>query len=114
MSEAFISYAYWKLDNIDSANYYAKKAFYNLPNNLIHFRNYAITLSELKDSVELKKPNLEVYTPDNNQDLIKLIKENTMEKDLILVMGAGDINIICANLFLKLINNKSIKNNLAA
>ncbi len=65
---------------------------------------------------ELKqlKPNLGVYTPDNNQDLIKLIKENTMEKDLILIMGAGDINMICANLFLKLINNKSITNNLAA
>jgi len=60
------------------------------------------------------KPNLEIYTPDNNQDLIKLIKENTLEKDLILVMGAGDINMICASLFLKLINNKSIKNNLAA
>ena len=60
------------------------------------------------------KPNIEVYTPDNNQDLITLIKENTIEKDLILIMGAGDINMICANLFLELINNKSIKNNLAA
>ena len=60
------------------------------------------------------KPNLEIYTPDNNQNLIKLIKENTIEKDLILIMGAGDINIICENLFLELINNKSINNNLAA
>ncbi|WP_269603905.1 UDP-N-acetylmuramate--L-alanine ligase [Prochlorococcus marinus] len=65
---------------------------------------------------ELKKlkPKLEIYTPDNNKNLIKLIKEHTIEKDLILIMGAGDINIICANLFLKLINNKSIRNNLAA
>ncbi len=65
---------------------------------------------------ELKKlkPNLEVYTPENNQDLIKLIKKCTIEKDLILIMGAGDINIICANLFLELIDNKSITNNLAA
>jgi len=60
------------------------------------------------------KPNLEIYTPDNNQDLIKLIKEHTIEKDLILIMGAGDINIICANLFLKLVNQNSIKSNLAA
>ena len=65
---------------------------------------------------ELKKlnPNLEIYTPDNNQDLIKLIKKYTIEKDLILIMGAGDINIICENLFLELLNNKSITNNLAA
>ena len=65
---------------------------------------------------ELKKlkPNLEIYTPNNNQNLIKLIKEHTIDKDLILIMGAGDINIICANLFLELINNKSIRSNLAA
>ncbi len=65
---------------------------------------------------ELKKlkPNLEIYTPDNNQNLIKLIKKHTIEEDLILIMGAGDINIICENLFLELINNKSISINLAA
>ena len=65
---------------------------------------------------ELKKlrPNIEIYTPDNNQNLIKLIKENTIEKDLILIMGAGDINIICSNLFSELNNNKLISNNLAA
>ena len=65
---------------------------------------------------ELKKlkSNLEIYTPGNNQHLIKLIKEHTIEKDLILIMGAGDINIICANLFLELINNKPIVSDLAA
>ena len=65
---------------------------------------------------ELKKlkPNLKIYTPEHNQTLIKLIKEHTIEKDLILIMGAGDINLICTNLFLELINNKSIRNNLAA
>tara|TARA_Y100001968_G_scaffold92061_1_gene82782 strand:- start:889 stop:2343 length:1455 start_codon:yes stop_codon:yes gene_type:complete len=60
------------------------------------------------------KPNLEIYTPDNNQTLIKLIKEKTIEKDLILIMGAGDINMICANIFLELIQNKSNITNLAA
>ncbi len=60
------------------------------------------------------KPKLEIYTPDNNQTLIKLIKEHTLEKDLILIMGAGDINLICENLFLELINNKLISSNLAA
>ncbi len=65
---------------------------------------------------ELKKlkPNLEIYTPDHNQNLLKLIKEHTIEKDLILIMGAGDINLICTNLFLELINNKSINSDLAA
>ncbi len=65
---------------------------------------------------ELKKlkPNLEIYTPDNNENLIKLIKKHTIEKDLILIMGAGDINIICANLFLNLIKKQSISLDLAA
>ena len=65
---------------------------------------------------ELKKlnPDLEVHTPDNNQNLIKQIKEYTIEKDLILIMGAGDINVICSNLFLELINNRSLTNDLAA
>ncbi len=60
------------------------------------------------------KPNLEIYTPNNNKDLINLIKDKTKEKDLILIMGAGDINVICSNLFFELINNKSIRNQLAA
>jgi len=64
--------------------------------------------------VKRLKPNLEIYTPDNNKELIKLIKDKTIEKDLILIMGAGDINMICANLFFKLINNHSIRNDLAA
>ena len=65
---------------------------------------------------ELKKlkPNLEIYTPDNNQNLIKLIKEQTLENDLILIMGAGDINLICENLFLGLINYKLISSDVAA
>ena len=66
------------------------------------------------DELKKLKPDLEVYTPENNQDLIKQIKEYTMEKDLILIMGAGDINVICSNLFLELINNRSSTNDLAA
>ena len=72
--------------------------------------------SNLSIGYELKrlKPNLEIYTPDNNQELKILLKEKTIEKDLILIMGAGDINVICGNLFLDLLNNKSIKSDLAA
>tara|TARA_B100000965_G_scaffold305425_1_gene264285 strand:+ start:743 stop:2200 length:1458 start_codon:yes stop_codon:yes gene_type:complete len=60
------------------------------------------------------KPNLEIYTPNNNQELIKLIQEKTKSKDLILMMGAGNINIIWKNLFLESVNNKKINSDLAA
>ena len=68
----------------------------------------------IRHEMKRLKPNLEVYTPENNQELLKLIKEKTIEKDLILIMGAGDINTICAKLFLELIKNKSFKLDLAA
>ena len=59
-------------------------------------------------------PNLEIYTPNNNQELLKLIEEKTKPKDLILMMGAGNINMIWEKVFLESINNKSINFNLAA
>ncbi len=73
-----------------------------------------VTNQAIGDELKQLKPNLEIHTPNDNQNLIKLIKEYTFEKDLLLIMGAGDINIICSNLFLGLINNRSIKINLAA
>ena len=64
--------------------------------------------------LKILKPNFEIYTPDNNEKLIKLILKNTLEKDLILILGAGDINLICKNLFLDLIKHQSTKKDLAA
>ncbi len=55
--------------------------------------------------MKLLKPNLEIYTPNNNQELIKLIKEKTKPKDLIIMMGAGNINTIWQSLFLNSINS---------
>tara|TARA_B100000965_G_scaffold403851_1_gene433038 strand:- start:870 stop:2315 length:1446 start_codon:yes stop_codon:yes gene_type:complete len=55
------------------------------------------------------KPSLEIYTPDNNQELIKLMKEKTKPKDLIIMMGAGNINMVWEKLVLE-----SINSNLAA
>ena len=55
--------------------------------------------------MKLLKPNLEIYTPNNNQELIKLIKEKTKPKDLIIMMGAGNINTIWQKLFLNSINS---------
>ena len=60
------------------------------------------------------KPTLEIYTPNNNQELINLIQEKTKPKDLILMMGAGNINLIWKKLFLEPINNKSSNCELAA
>ena len=60
------------------------------------------------------KPKLEIYTPDNNQELIKLLKEKTQPKDLILMMGAGNINMIWKKLYLESINNQSITSDLVA
>ena len=60
------------------------------------------------------KPKLEIYAPDNNQELIKLLKEKTQPKDLILMMGAGNINMIWKKLYLESINNQSITSNLVA
>jgi len=64
--------------------------------------------------IQRLKPNLEIYAPNNDKELITLIQEKTIAKDLILMMGAGNINIIWKKLFLESINNKSIKGDLAA
>ena len=71
--------------------------------------------------VEIEGPGLfEQFAKERDLkiEIIRLDKKDklpqTKKGDLILIMGAGDINMICASLFLKLINNKSIKNNLAA
>tara|TARA_B100000700_G_scaffold67150_1_gene74249 strand:+ start:168 stop:1619 length:1452 start_codon:yes stop_codon:yes gene_type:complete len=68
----------------------------------------------IKNEMEKLKNNIEIYTPNSNQELIEQIKEKTIEKDLILIMGAGDINMVSTNLFLELIDNNFIKNDLAA
>ncbi len=47
------------------------------------------------------KPNLEIYLAKNLQEVISLLKENSKRKDLILTMGAGDINNVW-----KLLNKK--------
>tara|TARA_Y100000768_G_scaffold232466_1_gene175649 strand:+ start:2723 stop:3724 length:1002 start_codon:yes stop_codon:yes gene_type:complete len=54
LSEYVISRSYLKLNQLDSAFFYAKKAFYGLPNE-VH-RNNLFEISEiLKDKVELNK-----------------------------------------------------------
>ena len=75
-----------------------------------------LDINNISIAYQMKKlnPNLEIYTPNNNQELLKLIEEKTKPKDLILMMGAGNINMIWEKVFLESINNKSINFNLAA
>ncbi len=68
----------------------------------------------LADQIKILRPNLDIYTPNDNKELIQLIKEKTKPKDLILLMGAGNINMIWEKYFLDSNNNKSINCNLAA
>ena len=75
-----------------------------------------VDINNISIAYQMKKlkPNLEIYTPNNNQELLKLIEEKTKPKDLILMMGAGNINMIWEKVFLESIKNKSISFNLAA
>ncbi len=52
--ESFLGYTYNVLDMPDSALYYTKKAFDNMPKNSIHYANYINSLVQIKDSVTIK------------------------------------------------------------
>ena len=68
----------------------------------------------IANEMKILKPNLEIYAPSDNQELIKLIIEKTKAKDLVLMMGAGNINMIWKKLFLESIKNQKLNCNLAA
>ncbi len=63
----------------------------------------------IASEIKKLKPSLEIYAPNNNQELVTLIQEKTKPKDLILNMGAGDINTIWTNLLLRNFNPGSSK-----
>ena len=68
----------------------------------------------LTTQIKRLKPNLEVYAPNNNHELIKLLINKTKPQDLILMMGAGNINLVLKNLFFKSTQNKPNTYDLAA
>ncbi len=70
-----------------------------------------ISHHSIASEIKKLKPNLEFYTPNSKQELITLIQEKTKPKDLILNMGAGDINTIWTNLLLEKFHTGSIKKN---
>ena len=53
-SDAWLSQAHYQLDNIDSSLYYAKRAYKQIPNNILHFAQLSQAYMKLKDSVALK------------------------------------------------------------
>jgi tetratricopeptide (TPR) repeat protein len=54
ISESFLGYAYNVLKMPDSALYYTKIAFDNMPKNSIHYANYINSLVQMKDSITIK------------------------------------------------------------
>ena len=54
-AEAEIADLYYNIKEYDSAYFYAKKAFYQLPNSNVHRTIYFKTLKQRKDTVELEK-----------------------------------------------------------
>ena len=73
-----------------------------------------INHKSLAKNIKKLKPSIEIYAPNNNKELMKLIKEKTKEKDLILTMGAGNINMIWKQLCIESIKTKSINCDLVA
>jgi tetratricopeptide (TPR) repeat protein len=54
-SDAWISQGYYQLGKADSSLYYAKRAYKQIPNNILHFAQVAQAHMKLKDSVALKE-----------------------------------------------------------
>lgn len=65
ISESFLGYTYNVLKMPDSALYYTKKAFDNMPKNSIHYANYVNALVQMRDSITIKNvyQSLEVTGP---------------------------------------------------
>jgi O-antigen ligase len=73
LSESFLGYAYYKIDELDSAHKYTKLAFYNLPNNLVHYANYLQVLTVLKDSASVNKAFKSVPIKKDTHDELYLL-----------------------------------------
>jgi len=55
INDSYLSLAYTRIKNKDSALYYGKKAFYTQKKNLVHFTHYLYALNEVGDTLEMKK-----------------------------------------------------------
>ena len=55
ISETYLGFTKFKLNEIDSALYYTKDAFYTLPNNPAHYTYYMAALTSKYDTLEINK-----------------------------------------------------------
>ena len=71
ISESFLGYTYNVLKMPDSALYYTKIAFDNMPKNVVHYANYVNSLVQMKDSITIKDvyQSIEVVDPANKDPL---------------------------------------------
>jgi len=66
--QAQLGYLYFDIEEFDSAYYYAKDAFYGIPNNNTHRDVYFKTLVQRKDTLELKESFELLLELDPNND----------------------------------------------
>lgn len=103
ISESFLGYSYLQLNMLDSALYYSKIAYDNMPKNSVHFANYLFSLGKLKDSVTIKNTFNSLDIPKNERDQIfDEIYLTTMSalsegKDVEYALQDIDINIESGN-----------------
>lgn len=88
-SESYKSYSHLNLKNYDSAYYFAKQSFDNLPGNVVHFANYALSLVHKGDSLELK------------QAYDKAVHKKEMHDELFLTAMADIIDVDSNNFALE-------------
>lgn len=94
-SEALLANIYLDLNILDSAKFYSRKAFYNIPDNNVHRDVYFKVLRELKDSTELKNAFNKIrHLKDFNHWLDYLLNQYAVvgpnNKDLIDVSNEFD------------------------
>jgi len=69
ISESFLGYTYNVLKMPDSALYYTKIAFDNMPKNSIHYANYINSLVQMKDSITIKNVYQSLDVPTDRDPL---------------------------------------------
>jgi len=80
--ETQIGDLYYRLGVLDSAKVYTKKAFYSIPNNMIHFANYLKVLTRLSDTTEITNIRSKIKLNDDLIDeLYLLAMSGLLDKD---------------------------------
>ncbi|ABX07953.1 UDP-N-acetylmuramate--L-alanine ligase [Prochlorococcus marinus] len=73
-----------------------------------------VSINSLFSLIKKEHPNISIYTSTNMKELESIIKKNTIKDDLILFMGAGNINMLSKKLLEKSKTNKNQSKHLVA